>query len=199
MHARTMNRRQAIRALAMGGAATATIPAWVSVLGNVAEARAQQAAGSAPTDAWSPTVLSPRQHEAVTTLAELIIPKTDTAGATDANVNQFIDTVLEDAPDAERTQFLGGLRWLDDRSRQVFGANFVSATAQQQRALLTIVAAPENESPSDRTGVEFFQAMKQLTVTGYYTSQAGMAEELDDDGRMAFADDEGCVHPEHQG
>ncbi len=183
----------------MGSVATAAIPAWVTVLGDVAAAHAQQAGGSVPADGWSPTVLSPRQNEAVTTLAELIIPKTDTAGASDANVNQFIDTVLEDAPDAEREQFLGGLRWLDDRSQQVFGADFASATSAQQTALLTILAAPENESPGDRTGVEFFQAMKQLTVTGYYTSRIGMAEELDDDGRMTFTDDEGCVHPEHQG
>jgi hypothetical protein len=195
-----MDRRRALRTLALGGIGAASVPAWVTVIADVAAQQAHEhvATLQSASATWTPALLSPEQERAVTVLAELIIPRTDTAGATDALVNRFIDTVLEDAPEAERNQFLGGLRWLDERSREVFGADFADARPQQQTALLTILAAPENESLGDRTGVEFFQAMKQLTVTGYYTSQVGMAEELNDDGRMTFADDDGCVHPEHQ-
>jgi hypothetical protein len=46
--------------------------------------------------------------------------------------------------------------------------------------------------------VAFFKAIKGLTITGYYSSEVGMREELDDDGVVFFADDPGCQHPEHQ-
>lgn len=202
MSAHTMDRRRVLRTLALGGLGAVSVPPWVTVLAGVAERKALDHAATvqAVADAaWMPAFLSADQDRTVTVLAELIIPRTDTAGATDATVNRFIDTVLADAPAAERQRFLDGLAWLDDRSREVFGQAFADASAEQQTALLTILAARDNRSLADRMGVEFFQAMKSLTVTGYYTSQAGMAQELDDDGRVAFQDDPGCVHPEHQG
>lgn len=68
----------------------------------------------------------------------------------------------------------------------------------EQTALLTIISSEDNRSLRERTGVEFFQALKELTVTGYYTSEIGMLEELGDDGGTYFDDDPGCQHPEHQ-
>lgn len=199
MHRRAMNRRQALRALALGSVGAASVPAWVATLGDVASAHTGQPAATTGAGVpWTPAVFDPHQHETVVTLAELIIPKTDTAGATDANVAQFIDTILEDAPDAERDRFLDGLAWLDARSQELFGADFQTASDTRQAALLTILSSPENQSTSERTGVEFFMAMKDLTVTGYYTSEIGMLEELDDDGIRFYEDDVGCVHPEHQ-
>ena len=110
----------------------------------------------------------------------------------------FIDTVLDDANAAEREAFLGGLGWMDERSQELFGETFIAAASNQQMALLTIISSESNHSLSDRVGVEFFQALKELTVTGYYTSEIGMREELGDDGSVFFDDDPGCGHPEHQ-
>lgn len=197
MHRRAMNRRQALRALALGSVGAASVPAWVATLGDVALARTEQQA-AAPADGWVPAVFDAHQRDTVETVAELIIPRTDTAGATDAKVVQFIDTVLDDAPEAERDRFLDGVAWLDARSQELFGADFLGASPNEQTALLTILSSPENHSTSERAGVEFFMAMKQFTVTGYYTSQIGMLEELDDDGILFFDDDPGCTHPEHQ-
>jgi hypothetical protein len=45
--------------------------------------------------------------------------------------------------------------------------------------------------------VEFFQAVKSLTITGYYTSEVGMRNELGDDGQLFFTEFKGCTHPEH--
>ncbi len=200
MYPRGMNRRQALRTLALGSVGVAAVPAWVTALEDVATTHAaQQTTGAGAGTTWSPAIFTPHQNRTVVALAELIIPKTDTAGATDAEVSRFVDTVLEDAPDAERDRFLDGLAWLDSRASELFGADFISSAPAQQAALLTILSSPENQSTSDRMGVEFFMAMKQLTVTGYYTSEIGMLEELDDDGIRFYEDDVGCVHPEHQG
>lgn len=178
-----MERRDALKRLAMASVAAASTPAW----------------GSAQTDdAWAPRVLTPHQNESVVALTELIIPQTDTAGAKAARVNVFIDTVLADADEGARDAFVTGLEWTDARSRELFGASFIDAGENEQTALLTIVSSEDNDTSSDRVGVDFFQTLKQLTVTGYYSSEIGMLEELGDDGGVYFDDDPGCQHPEHQ-
>lgn len=200
MDSHTMNRRKALKAMALGGIGAATVPAWIDRLSEVALALSHQVAPRpAATATWTPVVLTPHQNETVITLSELIIPQTETAGAQAAGVNQFIDTVLADAPAAEREPFLRGLDWIDARSQDLYGATFISATPEQQTALLTSVSAPTNETPADRVGVEFFRGLKALTITGYYTSRIGMLEELGDDGRVVFSDYLGCVHREHKG
>ena len=60
---------------------------------------------------------TPAQNKTVTTLAEIIIPQTDTAGATKAKVNEFIDAVLADAKPKTTQKFLDGLAWIDTRSQ----------------------------------------------------------------------------------
>ena len=54
-------------------------------------------------------------------------------------------------------------------------------------------------SPEDQPGVDLFTAIKSLTITGYYTSEVGMREEMGDDGNMFFLAFKGCTHPQHQG
>jgi hypothetical protein len=191
-----LNRREALRSIALGGAGATAVPVWVVRLGELARARG--AALAARQEVAASLFFTPSQRATVATLAELIIPRTDTAGATDAGVAGFIDTVLHDAPEDEQRQFVRGLEWIDARADASFGAPFVDARPDEQEALLTTIAAPDNDDSDDAVGVAFFHAMKQLTVTGYYTSEVGMREELGDTGNLFFADDPGCRHPEHK-
>lgn len=195
-----MDRREALRRMALGSAGAVCAPAWVDRLSETALARAAPGQAAAPAAAaWTPRVFSAHQNATVIELSELIIPQTETAGARAARVNEFIDTVLDDADPAERDLFLRGLDWIDQRSRATFGVDFVGAPAAEQTALLTILASPDNTALADREGVAFFHAVKRLTITGYYTSEAGMREELDDDGTRHFAARPGCAHPQHHG
>jgi hypothetical protein len=164
---------------------------------NLSRLARDHAVARTPGQTSSPSFLATRQYDTVVALAELIVPRTDTAGATDAGVADFVDTVLNDAPPEDRDEFLSGLAWIDARSREGFGVDFVDARPGQQNALLTTIAEP-GEEPATAVGEAFFQAMKQLTVTGYYTSEAGMREELGITGNVFFADDPGCLHPEHK-
>ncbi len=194
-----ITRRDALKTLSVAGAGAATLPLWVTTLVEVAQARAATSAPtSAAQSAITESVFTQAQHDTVDLLSELIIPETDTAGGRQARVVDFIDAILSDAPGPERDRFLDGLQWLDERSGGLFGATFAAASPEQQTALLTLLASPENHTPADRTGVEFFQAMKSLTVTGYYTSRIGMLQELDDNGAVMFDEKLGCAHPEHR-
>jgi hypothetical protein len=195
---KTTGRRKALKTLVLGGLGAATLPVWIDRLTDVALAHSHHAASpSAAAAQWSPAILMPHQNETVAAISELMIPQTKTAGAKAANVNQFIDAVIADSEVRERDQFLRGLEWIDARSRELYGGPFTSATPQQQSELLTLISASADKTPADQLGVEFFRAIKILTITGYYTSKIGMQQELGDDLRVVFPDYVGCTHPEH--
>ena len=194
----TVNRRDALKKLAVGGAAVVGAPFWVEALTAAAEQHAAHyQAARAAASPWTPNVLSPAQNETVIALSELIIPQTDTAGATKAGVNQFIDAVLAEAEPADREKFLTGLAWLDARSQRDAGTPFVKSTPEQQTVLLTALSTNRAPAAEDQPGTDFFTAIKSLTVTGYYTSEVGMKEEMGDDGNLFFLEFKGCTHPEH--
>jgi hypothetical protein len=196
-----INRRRVLTQLVAGAAGAVSMPLWVESLSAQARAEAHtqaaQAAAAAP--AWTPSVLTPRQNEAVIALTELIIPATDTPGAKAALVNRFIDHVLSTADAAkERSEFIGGLTWLDDRCRARVGNDVAGASAAELTTVLTPLAVEGTAAAADAPGVAFFRAIKSMTITGYYTTEIGLRQELGDDGRMMLGAFEGCTHPEHQ-
>jgi hypothetical protein len=178
----------------------ATTTSWVESLSAFARQQAHGHAAQAAIQAedWKPMSLTPQQNELVITLTELIIPETDTPGAKAARVNRFIDSVLHDAPAANRTGFVRGLAWVDERSGTLYKRNFVAASAAEQTSLLSKMADVRNKAAADRTGIEFFRAIKSMTIDGYYTSEIGLMQELGDSPQMFLAEFPGCDHPEHQ-
>jgi len=186
--------------MAAAGLGAATTAAWVQQLSALAQVQADhvhtaltsaQAAGT-----WVPKVFNPHQQQTVVVLAELIIPQTETPGAKGALVDRFIDALLATAPVADRRQVVTGIGKLDARSRALFRADFVSATPPQQTDLLTRLSAEGGTEARDL--VDFFTVMKSMTITGYYTSEIGMRDELGDNGQLFLPTYEGCTHPEHQ-
>lgn len=169
-----MNRRELVRSLA----AALALPA---IAGGEAERLFAAGRRAHRRARRTPGVLDAHQRETVATLAELIIPATDTPGARAAGVHDFIDVMLADWYSAEqRDGFLAGLADLDARARAAGAADFLGASDAQQgellRALDGEVQAPRAAKP-DLDG-HFFQRMKFLTVYGYFTSEAGATAEL---------------------
>jgi gluconate 2-dehydrogenase gamma chain len=198
-----VDRRGALRLLGRVGLGTASTPVWFESLAALAHdhAHAQQQAGpSAPVADWAPKALDAHQNELIVALSELIIPATDTPGAKAALVNRFVDAVVDDADEADRLSFLRGFDWIDARSRELFGDEFLKASPDQQAALLTVLSSRKNKTLlEDRFGVDFFEAVKELTIIGYYTSEIGLKQELHLDEQLFFKDSGGCTHPEHGG
>ena len=199
MSSTDLDRRQALRRMVMGGAATIAAPLWVENLLAIGDQHAaHRAAAPKAAASWTPKVLNPQQNELVIVLSELIIPQTDTPGAKAAKVNEYIDGVLADANAADREKFLQGLTWIDARSEDRYRARFVNAAPERQIELLTLLSTPaETPVPDNAVGVAFFEAIKGMTITGYYTSEIGLKQEIGDDGQMFFAEFKGCTHPEH--
>lgn len=195
-----MNRRHAMRTLATGALGAAAAATWVESLSALARQQAHTHAAAAAIAAqdWKPRVLTPRQNDMVVALTELIIPQTETGGAKAALVNRFVDTVLNGASPADREKFTNGLAWIDGRSKVLFKKDFLSASAAEQTALLTRLSTEGNPDKEEPIGTELFQAIKVMTINGYYTSEIGLHQELGDDGVLFMPQFVGCTHPEHQ-
>jgi hypothetical protein len=172
MDASELSRRAMLKHVTIAGLGAAGGPQWVHEL--IASACAE--VGRTQKNSWNPVVLTGHQNATVTTLSELIIPETETPGAASVNVNRHIDTVLSDATPDIRERFIDGLCWIDAHSRALHGVDFIEATADQQVAILESISRPERSQ--EAIGIEFFAAVKSLTIHGYYTSEAGLREEL---------------------
>jgi gluconate 2-dehydrogenase gamma chain len=200
---RVVSRRSALRGLAAGTGAAATA-LWLDRLTVLAQDPAMHTHAAAVASAqaaaapFTPKALSAAQLESVATLAELIIPTTDTPGAKAALVDRFIDNVMVNAQPVDKERFLAGLAWMDTRSTALYGKPFAGATPAQQTELLTKLAAPSGHAAEDAPGVPFFTAMKGLTISGYYSTKVGLEQELGDNGQLFNPTFVGCTHPEHQ-
>jgi hypothetical protein len=117
-------------------------------------------------------------HEMATiaVLSDIIIPADEVSGsATDAKVPDFIEFMVKDKPELQ-TPMRGGLRWLDMQMVKQYNKPFKDCTAQQQIALVDQIAYPEKAKPEMKAGVKFFNLMRNLTASGFYTSEIGVKD-----------------------
>ncbi len=121
----------------------------------------------------SVAVFTPAQRALVSALSERVIPTTDTPGAIAAGVPAYIEKLLADwAKPEDRVPILAGLAAIEARGLQDHKVSAAQATPAQQDALLTL--AMNDQLPS---GGKFFEAFRQLVITGYYTSEIGITQE----------------------
>jgi hypothetical protein len=118
------------------------------------------------------------QHDLIDQISELIMPATDTPGARAAGVAGFIEVIVgEYYKDDERAAFLRGLADVDTRSQSLFTKPFMQATEPQQTTVLTGLDAESRAMPPG-SPQHFFARFKNLTLYGYYTSEIGYTQEL---------------------
>ena len=135
--------------------------------------------------------LSDAQLEIITTLAELIIPETETPGATAAGVPSFIHQIVVDwYTPAERQIFLEGLAELAVIADRHWSTSFMALDPERQSQVLTELEPPMEDlsgtrpisasalGPGAGGDQPFFVKLKELTVLGYYTSEVGARAEL---------------------
>ncbi len=150
--------------------------AWTPAEARTARARAdvarQEAASSQST--FTSNFLTQHEFATVTTLTEMILPADSrSGGASSAGVPEFIDFMMLDQPDRQRAM-RNGLRWLDTECRQRFEQSFVDCSDEERARLLDDIAWPERTSENLEEGVRFFSNIRDLTATGFWTSQEGI-------------------------
>lgn len=124
----------------------------------------------------SQTYFTPHEMETITILADIIIPADEVSGsATDAGVPAFIEFIVKDKPEFQ-TPMRGGLRWLDLQMSKLYGTSFKDSKQEQRMAVVDAIAYPEKAKPGLKQGVAFFSLMRNLTATGFYSSEIGMKD-----------------------
>jgi hypothetical protein len=185
----TVKRRDVLKVMgAAPAAALVTIsPGMAQVVHNHAAAAAAPAATP-----YKAKVLNPHQWRTIELLSDIIIPADQRSGsATQAGVPDFIDDWLDFRGGHLRDQILGGLTWLDMESNRLFGSDFVSAGATQQKQILDRIAYPKKAAPADANAVAFFNDLRDLVVAGFFSSKMGVAD-LGYMGNTMVAEWNGC-------
>lgn len=109
-------------------------------------------------------------------LIDIIIPKDETSGsATDAGVHNFIEFIVKDMP-RHQLPLRGGLKWLDVQCLKRNNKTFIDSSSEQQLALVDEIAYPDKAKPEMKQGVTFFNLLRDLTATGFFTSEIGLKD-----------------------
>ncbi len=118
------------------------------------------------------------EHElkTIAVLCDIILPDFDNkGGAAEADVAQFIEFIVKDMP-RYQVPLRGGIMWLDSVCNREFGKVFVDCSDDQQIRIVDRIAYPDKAARGDQQGVIFFSRMRDLTLTGYYTTQIGIQD-----------------------
>ncbi len=159
-------------AMLMGGAISSG--AVAAVLGGCTAV--PQPAGSTS----KTTFLNPEEMKTATVIAEQIIPRTDTPGAIDVGVPAYMDKCLAGFyKDKERGIVRAGLARVDKDAQAKGGKTFSELSSDDQVALMKVYdkeAYEQNRKPG--ADPHFFRILKELTLTGFCTSQVGATKFL---------------------
>jgi hypothetical protein len=180
-----MDRRETLKSLLIGGVAGASLTATGCKGGSIDEVVDDVITGNGygrtPSEQEHDRKLNSEdyfnEHEltSIAVLCDIILPKKGNLGsATDAGVPDFIEFIVKDLPN-NQLPMRGGLAWLDGESNKRYDNRFVDLSDTQQIAIIDDIAYPDpdGERPDLGPGIKFFTQIRNLTLTGYYTTKMG--------------------------
>src|SRR6187431_976169 len=154
-----MNRRKAIRNLAIVSGGLITLPQWIVSCG-VSDTTIHQ------------TSFSIGEQEILASITDTIIPAGNSIGALLVGVDKFLQKLIDDCyekdvQDNVKTQ----LRSLDGSAQTTHKRSFVDCTQTEREKLLLKLSTSEKKEEKD-----FFDLIKSETIRGFNTSQKVMQE-----------------------
>lgn len=173
-----MKRRDTLKSIALGSLGMATVPS-TDLIAAPPEKPLVVPGGRQKTEAIRDAKLmaekffTPHELKTMTVLCDIILPADEKSGsASQAGVPAFIEFMVKDQP-VHQIPLRGGLAWLDNESRKRFSKKFVEITKAQQIEIVDDIAYPEQAKPQFSQGVAFFNKMRDMTLTGFYTTRMG--------------------------
>jgi hypothetical protein len=176
-----MDRRKSIKAMILGSVSTAVlVEACKSSATTVAEVnmddRMQEEKDYLVKVKAQPNFFTEHEMATITLLSDIIIPKDSVSGsATDAKVPEFIEFIVKDMPD-HQVPMRGGLKWLDLHSYKKHSKAFTECSSKEQIGIVDEIAYPEKAAPALAQGVSFFNKIRDLVTTGFYTAEIGVKD-----------------------
>jgi hypothetical protein len=118
------------------------------------------------------TFFTKNEMKKINKIANLILPPSSIGNIEQAEVPEFIEFIVKDVPSFQIT-IREGLNWIDNYSKKVFNKSFIESTQNQQKEILDSVAYPKNNKTKEEI---FFSTLRDLVVTGYFTSEVGIKD-----------------------
>ncbi len=176
-----MDRRKSIKAMILGTVSTAVlVEACKNSATTVAEVnmddRMQEEKDYLVKVKVQPNFFTAHEMATITILSDIIIPKDTVSGsATDAKVPEFIEFIVKDMPD-HQVPMRGGLKWLDLHSYKKHTKAFIECTSKEQIGIVDEIAYPKKAAPEVAQGVSFFNKIRDLVATGFFTAEIGVKD-----------------------
>lgn len=178
-----MNRRESIKNLLLGSVATGAL---LESCTSAAPEQLEKAIwnyqyGRTPaeeavdTRLLKATFFTDAEKECIRVLANLILPPNEQGSIEEAGVVPFIEFMAKDFEDFQ-LQIRGGLMWLNAQANQSFGTNFASSAVADQKSILDRIAFEQPDAEEQPMEINFFKLMRNLVLTGYFTSAVGIKE-----------------------
>lgn len=176
-----MDRRTALKNLGIGIGYTVATPTIFNIL----------ASCNAEVESWKPLFFSPEEKHIVSHLVDIILPTTETPGALDLNIPQFIDLIYHRVEkDENKSLFQKGSKIFSKKYTEQFNNTALKGSKKDFESLLTkyfslskketkqllktqkekLEEIPKNEQ-DDFCLYHFLLSVRRHTIFGYYTSE----------------------------
>ena len=179
-----MNRRETLKSLLLGAAGAGVIASsacsprtvtWTSLPRNYSYGRTE-AEQQHDAELFAETWFSEHELLTIAVLCDIILPAEQPhGGALDAGLPEFVEFMVKDRQQHQQP-LRDGIGWLDNYGITEFGADFIHLTEAQRRQICDRIAWPDQQPAALQPGIRLFSLMRDLTLTGYYTTEAGFRD-----------------------
>ncbi|MFY0600540.1 MAG: gluconate 2-dehydrogenase subunit 3 family protein [Cyclobacteriaceae bacterium] len=130
---------------------------------------------------WSPKFFDENQAKLINTLAEIILPETDTKGAVTLGVPGFIEEMAHLViSDKEKDKFSKGMRAFSELCERETQKDFNDLNDSEQQSFVARLLKREQSAdmPVWKEGYRFFRKVRELTIVGFFTTEYGCTQVL---------------------
>lgn len=128
---------------------------------------------------WKPDFFSESQASMIMDMVNIIIPRTDTPGAVDVGVPAFVESMVRDVYSEElRDKFVTGMKEIDNLSNNEFNKEFNNLLKEEKILFVENMHKKAMEDTSVKRSDHFIIKLKELTLLGFFTSEAGATQVL---------------------
>jgi glucoside 3-dehydrogenase (cytochrome c) hitch-hiker subunit len=125
---------------------------------------------------------SPEDISFLDEVGDTIIPATDTPGAKDAKIGEFMHTIVRDCYNkTDQDIFIAGMGKLNEASKSMNGKYFLESSSEERKNLLISLDKEQKDYTSKKKPTDpphYFRMIKELTIWGYFTSEPGATKAL---------------------
>lgn len=175
-----IDRREALRktVIILGGAVSA--PTMMGILNGCSVTNDPD---------WVPQYFDNDQAVLITEISDIIIPATDTPGARDVGVPKFIESMVKDVFNQEdQSKFMEGLNAFNAQAMEEYNKSFIKLKPGEKKEFVKV---RHEEALKNRMEDQFIMTVKEMTISGFCTSEAGATQVLKYD--KVPGEYEGCI------